>query len=44
MDPRILNPENVLIVEIENNRPFILKMLEKVNKPETNSKLSEKAN
>ncbi len=44
MDSYLLDPENVLVVEIENNKPFILKMLEKDNNPETNSKLSQKGN
>ncbi|CAD5240570.1 hypothetical protein NJHLHPIG_00111 [Klebsiella phage vB_KqM-Bilbo] len=44
MDSYLLDPENVLVVEIENNKPFILKMLEKDNNPETNPKLSQKGN
>ena len=44
MDSCLLDPENVLIAVIENNKSFILKMLEKVNQPETNPKLSKKAN
>ena len=44
MDSYLLDPENDLVVEIENNKPFILKMLEKDNNPETNSKLSQKGN
>lgn len=44
MDSCLLDPENVLVVEIENNKPFILKMLEKGDNPESNSKLSQKGN
>lgn len=44
MDSYLLDPENVLVVEIENNKPFILKMLEKDNNPETNPKLSQNGN
>lgn len=44
MDSSLLDPENVLVVEIENYKPFILKMLEKDNNPESNPKLSQKGN